>query len=106
MIEMQPVQVWEGGLVKRTLTDVEATAWLLLEKWPSIVEGTPLHRAAPMVALDAVQGSAPAEDFRAAFAAAATEAGILVPADPEPKKLLLGQVAEPWRNSGKARNRR
>ncbi|MDF2809290.1 MAG: hypothetical protein K0S56_321 [Microvirga sp.] len=88
MIEMPPVQIWESGSVKRTLTDVEAAAWFLLEKWPSVVEGTPLHRAARMMALDAVQGSATAEDFRAAFVAAATEAGILVPANPEAQEAV------------------
>ncbi|MDF2620428.1 MAG: hypothetical protein K0S00_3087 [Xanthobacteraceae bacterium] len=105
MIEMEPVQVWESGSVKRTLTDVEAAARFLLEKWPSVVEGTPLHRAARMVALDAVQGNAPAEDFRAAFIAAATEAEILAPADPKPEKLLPGHIAEPWRY-GKRKQRR
>ena len=73
---MRPVSVWEGDAVKRTLTDVDSAARFMLEKWPK-VDDTDLYRAARQAALDALTGASFVEPFRAAFIAAAEEAGIL-----------------------------
>ncbi|MDR6953769.1 hypothetical protein J2X65_003132 [Ancylobacter sp. 3268] len=73
---MQPVSVWESDAVKRTFTDVEGAARFLLERWPTRID-TDLHRAARQAALEAMNGVIFVADFRAAFVAAAEEAGIL-----------------------------
>ncbi|MDR6950679.1 hypothetical protein J2X65_000022 [Ancylobacter sp. 3268] len=73
---MRSVSVWERDAVKRTFTDVESAARFLLEGWPD-VERTEIHGAARQAALDAVTGAGFPERFRAAFVAAAKEAGIL-----------------------------
>ncbi|GAB4068097.1 DUF982 domain-containing protein [Ancylobacter sonchi] len=73
---MQPVSIWESDAVMRTLTDVEGAAQFLLTKWPD-VDDTEIRRAARQAALDALIGATFVETFRAAFIAAAEEAGIL-----------------------------
>ncbi|MDR6954100.1 hypothetical protein J2X65_003468 [Ancylobacter sp. 3268] len=73
---MDPVFIWETDSTKRTLADVEGAARFLLERWPAPID-TDLHRAARQAALDAMNGVIFVADFRAAFVAAAEEAGIL-----------------------------
>lgn len=77
-LQMAPVTVWETSSARRTLTDVERAASMLLTKWPKACMDTDLHRAAQVAALETLGGHLPAEDFRTAFVAAAREAEVLV----------------------------
>lgn len=74
---MDTVHVWQGDATRRALGDVAGAATFLLTKWPRAFMDTEVHRAAQLAALDALDGHATAAAFRAAFVAAAIEAGIL-----------------------------
>ncbi|MDF2620759.1 MAG: hypothetical protein K0S00_3418 [Xanthobacteraceae bacterium] len=106
MIPMRPVHLWESGSTKRTLADVEAAAWFLLNNWPVAHAGTDLHRTARSLALKTLSGKGSAAIFRVALVSAAKEADIYAEPADEPEDLLPRYVAEPWRHSGKKRQRR
>lgn len=72
-----PVTVFTGkpGKMRVVASTVEA-AEFLLERWP--VEPGPLHMRARVACLEVLEGKMPPDHARAAFVAAAHEAGILV----------------------------
>jgi hypothetical protein len=79
MQHFEPIWIWEKPAVRRAISDVERAAEWLLFFWPEAFDRTPLHHAARMACLEAHEGKASAEDARAAFRAAAEEAGITAP---------------------------
>lgn len=81
-----PVRVALGkaGNITHVVTSAERAADILLNDWPS--EGGRKHlaaRKAVLRALEAARDIKAASDARKAFAAAATEAGILMPEPPK-----------------------
>lgn len=85
-----PVWIWEKAGSRRAIGDVRrATEWLLFF-WPDAFMKTDAHRRARIACLDAHEGKVTVATARAAFLAAAEEAGILAedprsafPAPPE-----------------------
>jgi hypothetical protein len=64
--------------VETTVETTQAAAWAMIEDWP--VEDGPLIDRALIVCAEVDGGKRKPEDARAAFVAAAEEAGILVSA--------------------------
>lgn len=95
-IPIEPVTVWEGNAVRRVLNDIEGAANHLLLRWPEEFMDTPLHRDAQVAALDALSGHGTAINFRDAFVAAATEAGIIAEDEAMPSHKLPAHIARPW----------
>lgn len=86
-----PVRVALGkaGNITHVVTSAERAADILLNDWPA--EGGRKHlaaRRAVLRALEAARDAKAASDARKAFAAAASEAGILMP---EPPKSVAGE---------------
>jgi hypothetical protein len=74
----EPVHVWEGLGKSRAISDVERAAEWLMQRWPPAFRDTEANAAARLACLEAWEDRLPAEYARAAFKAAAEEAGILV----------------------------
>ena len=62
--------------VETAIDTVQAASWAMIEDWP-LDEGTALDRAL-LACTGVIEGKRKADDARAAFVAAAEEAGILV----------------------------
>ncbi|TSJ64626.1 DUF982 domain-containing protein [Starkeya sp. 3C] len=77
-VRMDTVHVWQRDATRRSLRDVASAATFLLMNWPRAFMDTDAHRAAQLAALYALDGHIAAVSFRAAFIAAAEEAGVLV----------------------------
>lgn len=108
MIAMRPVEVWEGGGVKRTLTTIEGAAEFLVEHWPEEHRSDPLYLIAQQVALDILEGRRRPNELPSVLSSAASLANVLVLRDvlAKPDPVLPDDIAEPWRYSGKKRRRR
>jgi penicillin V acylase-like amidase (Ntn superfamily) len=85
MMMMEPVAVWEGIAVRRTLNAVEDVALFLLHQWPERHRGKKKHIKAQMAVLAALEGKNTVEEARAAFIAAAEQAKVL--AAPEERSI-------------------
>ena len=73
----KPVVISIGEPPAETAIDtVQAASWAMIEAWP-LDDGPALDRAL-LVCAGVIEGKRKTDDARAAFVAAATEAGILV----------------------------
>ena len=96
MTAMEPVAVWERGVVRRTLNHVADAAEFLEDKWPEASRGTYFHSLAQQLAQEALEGTTDAELFRRVFITAAKEAGIFAPPEERSSVTLPGHIARPW----------
>jgi hypothetical protein len=95
-MEMQPVAVWEGGGVRRTLNDVADAAEFLENKWPKASKGTYFYDLALELAQDALQGTRDVGLFRRVFVTAAKEARIYAPPEEHSSVALPAHIARPY----------
>jgi hypothetical protein len=68
----------EGGDTFTTIATTQAASWALIEDWP-LEDGPELDRAL-LICTAVMEGKRPADEARAAFIAAAKEAGIVIKA--------------------------
>ncbi|BCP53745.1 hypothetical protein K32_23620 [Kaistia sp. 32K] len=76
MRSFPPIFLLEPPGTNVAVGDVLRAAEWLLQRWPEDYIGTPLHRAAQIACLRALEDEGDALDVRAALIAAAEEAGI------------------------------
>jgi hypothetical protein len=76
MKEFPPIYLSANLGTREAVYDVVRAAEWLLERWPPEFSSTPLHRAARIACLEALEEKGDLLDVRAALIAAAEEAGI------------------------------